>query len=125
MNVDAYTSLMAHSNARKMMKVLETLPDYEKRVKSIIDSCKLLQFKSMKDKLNAFKDDVGDEHYSMIATGDSLPAMLEQWISDRTEFNSTHIVSSFRKLFPDDSEAANMDNEEILIAFVALASQIS
>jgi hypothetical protein len=113
----SHRTLLSEANAifasSKLSKLLENVAEekFAEIINSIMASHPNLQ--SLKLKLDAFKTEVGDEHYKIIASGQDFSKILDQWVKEKCKKMSLDLIKGIRTLLPSNAE---ISDQEIALA---------
>tara|TARA_Y100000034_G_scaffold130179_1_gene187982 strand:+ start:1074 stop:1607 length:534 start_codon:yes stop_codon:yes gene_type:complete len=99
----------------KSLKVGSYFSDEESgnRLMAALEECapRLVKNKaSLGDKLEAFKKEIGEDHYILISDTDNFMPMFEKWEKESAERNTTILTQAIKSALPEDHSC---DTEDI------------
>ena len=93
----------------KLLTALTKVPPEE--VREILNACesnpvsKMLVGGSLKDKLEAFKADIGEEAFRGLSQGPNFNARLEQWLQDRHAARGGEVLTQIINLINERNDS--------------------
>lgn len=109
----AIADLKGMSASIKLARLLEKVPE-EKMAETMQEVMQTTQgLEDFKTRLDAFRKEVGDEHYKILASGPNFNAVLNQWLEEKKQKTLELALEGIRLLLPEN---ADITDEEIKYA---------